>query len=65
MMSTKNDQQMISTPPLPPFAKMNKSIAFLMKIQSSYLLLSYQRNQAYISHYISYLLKNVLVSLCQ
>ena len=36
-----------------------------MEIQSSYLLLSYQRNKAYISHYISYFLNNFLVSLCQ
>ena len=36
-----------------------------MKIQSSYLLLSYRRNQAYISYYIKYFLNNFLVSLCQ
>ena len=36
-----------------------------MKIQSSYLLSSYQRNQALISNYISYFLNNFLVSLCQ
>ena len=36
-----------------------------MKIQSSYLLLSYQRNQALISNYISSFLNNFLVSLCQ
>ena len=35
-----------------------------MKIQSDYLLLTYQRNQAYFSHYISYFLKNLLI-LCQ
>ena len=28
MTPTKNGQQMTSTPPLPPFAKMNKSIVF-------------------------------------
>ena len=39
-------------------------ISNFMKIQSSYLLSSYQRSQAYISNYISYFL-NVLVSLCQ
>ena len=36
-----------------------------MEIQSSYLPLSYQRNKAYNSHYISYFLNNFLVSLCQ
>ena len=36
-----------------------------MKTQSSYLLLSYQRNQALISNYISSFLNNFLVSLCQ
>ena len=36
-----------------------------MKIQLSCLLSSYQRNQAYISNWISYFLNNFLVSLCQ
>ena len=36
-----------------------------IKIQSSYLLSSYQRNQALISNYISYFLNNFLVSLYQ
>ena len=36
-----------------------------MKIQSSYVLSSYQRNQAYISNYISYFLINFFVILCQ
>ena len=36
-----------------------------MEIQSSYFLLSYQRNKAYIYHYISYFLNTFLVSLGQ
>ena len=34
-------------------------------IQSSYLLLSYLRNQACMSYYINYFLNNVLVNLCE
>ena len=38
----------------------NEVLSF-MKIQSDYLLLTYQRNQAYFSHCISYFLKNLLI----
>ena len=36
-----------------------------MKVQSSYLLSNYQRNQAYVSNYNSHFLNNFLGSLCQ
>ena len=42
----------------------NEILNFI-KIRSSYLLPSYQRNQALISNYIGYFLNNFLVSLCQ